>query len=74
MSTPDDPNNGTPGRDDEDDGDGPWRFALDEVGPEAEEQDTRPPIEPGSPSLENAVFVLLGALLTLALLVAVINP
>jgi hypothetical protein len=50
-----------------------WRFALDEVGPEAEEE-TRPPIEPGSPSLENVVFVVLGVLLTLALLLSVINP
>jgi hypothetical protein len=63
MSTPD-----------EADDDEPWRFALDEVGPEAEEQEVRPPIEPGSPSLENALFVLLGVLLTVALLFSVINP
>jgi hypothetical protein len=64
MSTPDDA---------EADADDGWRYALDEVGPEAEAE-SRPPIEPGSPSLENAVFVALGVLLTLALLVSVINP
>jgi hypothetical protein len=63
MSTPD-----------EADDDGPWRFALDEVGPEAEEEDTRPPIEPESLSLENALFVVLGVLLALAVLFSVINP
>ena len=34
----------------------PWRFSLDEVGEEAEPE----PIEPGRPTLENVVFVLLG--------------
>jgi hypothetical protein len=64
MSTPDDADT---------DADGGWRYGLDEVGPEAEAE-TRLPIEPGTPSLENAVFVALGALLALALLVSVINP
>jgi len=40
------------------DGEGEWRFGLDEVG---EEADVGPdPIEPGSPSVENAAFFLLG--------------
>jgi len=67
MSTPDDA---------EADDDG-WRFALDEVGPEAEAEadaEGRPPIEAGSPSVENALFVALGALLAVVLLVSVINP
>ncbi|WP_248897704.1 DUF7312 domain-containing protein [Haloplanus halobius] len=38
-----------------------WRFAVDEVGEDAPEPET---IDPGSPTLENAVFVLLGVLLT----------
>ena len=49
MSTPD-----------EADDDGPWRFALDEVGADAEEEDTRPPIQPESLSLEKALFIVLG--------------
>ena len=51
-----------------------WRFGLDDVGPEAESDDDRLPIEPGSPSLENVVFVVLGVLLTLVLLLSVVNP
>jgi len=47
-----------------------WQFGLDEVGPEAE---TAPePLEPGSPSLENAAFVLLGVALAVLLLVAAV--
>lgn len=41
-----------------DDGERKWRYELDEVGPDAE-QDVRA-IEPGSPSAENVVFFLLG--------------
>lgn len=38
--------------------DGEWRFGLDEVG---EDADLGPdPIEPGSPSVENVAFFLLG--------------
>lgn len=38
--------------------DGEWRFDLDEVG---EEADVGPdPIEPGSPSVENIAFFVLG--------------
>jgi hypothetical protein len=40
----------------------PWRFALDEVGEDAAEPE---PIEPGTPGLENVVFVLLGVALAL---------
>lgn len=43
-----------------------WRFALDEVGEDAEEPE-HPPLEPGSPDLENVVFVLAGAIGTLAI-------
>lgn len=37
-----------------------WEFDLDEVGPEAEEEEIGPPIEPGSPTLENVIPFLLG--------------
>lgn len=40
-----------------------WKYDVDEVGPEARED---PGIEAGSPDLENAAFVLLGALVTVA--------
>lgn len=43
-----------------------WKYDLDDVGPEAEpEEPDVPPIEKGNPSLENVVFVLLGALAAL---------
>ena len=48
-----------------------WRFSVDDVGPEAEAKAEPPepdPIEPESISLENAVFVGLGILLTLAII------
>lgn len=35
------------------------------------EPDERPPLEPGSPSLENALFVLLGVFVTLFVIVRV---
>ncbi|WP_101295717.1 DUF7312 domain-containing protein [Halegenticoccus soli] len=56
-------------RDADDEGE-EWRFGLDEVGEDAAE--ARPPLEPGSPSLENALFVLLGAVGTLFVLVAMV--
>jgi hypothetical protein len=39
---------------------------------EADGAAPRPPLEPGSPSLENALFVLLGVLLTLFVIVQVL--
>jgi hypothetical protein len=42
-----------------------WRFGLDEVGEDAETPD---PILPGSPTLEHTVFVILGALVTVAVI------
>ncbi|TQQ83532.1 hypothetical protein EGH24_01705 [Halonotius terrestris] len=54
--------------DDADDAD-EWRFAVDDVGPEAEpaapESDS---IEPESISAEHAAFVALGVLLTVAVI------
>ena len=45
-----------------------WRFALDDVGEEA----GPPPMEPGSPTAENALFVLVGVALTAVLVVGVL--
>lgn len=43
-----------------------WKYDLDDVGPEAEPDEPElPPVEKGAPSLENVVFVLLGALAAL---------
>lgn len=45
-----------------------WKYDLDEVGEEAdpdEEEEEARNLEPGSPSLENAVFVALGVATTL---------
>ncbi|PSQ06936.1 hypothetical protein BRC97_04480 [Halobacteriales archaeon QS_6_71_20] len=53
---------------------GQWRFALDEVGPEAEaerEAARNPPIEPEPVDVENALFVVAGVLGTLLLLFSV---
>jgi len=51
-----------------DDGDENWEYALDDVGPEADPDPEPEPLEPGSPSLENAAFVALGVAITLLLL------
>jgi len=40
-----------------------WRFAVDEVGEDADPVGPDP-IEPGTPTLENTVFVLLGVTLS----------
>lgn len=46
-----------------------WRFALDEVGPEAETETVEAdPIEPEEISLEHAGFVALGVALALGVL------
>lgn len=42
-----------------------WKYDLDEVGEDADDEHERETLEPGSPSLENAVFVLLGVFVTL---------
>jgi len=44
-----------------------WRFALDEVGEDAEPRG-RPEPEPGSPSAENVLFVVLGVAATLVVI------
>lgn len=52
----------------EDTGGREWRFALDEVGPEAESS----AIEPGRPSLENVLFFAFGAITALGLLISLL--
>ena len=65
------------------DSDGEWKYSIEDVGEDAEDGETpetkgeKPAdpeaidrrIEPGSPSLENALFVVLGALLALGTVV-----
>ena len=53
------------------DDDSEWRFGVDDVGPEADDQEPEPesePIEPEPISLEHAAFVGLGIMLTLAVM------
>lgn len=53
-----------------------WRFSLDEVGPEAQTDPDPPepdPIEPEPISLEHAVFVGLGVVLTLGFMMALVR-
>ncbi|SDM09250.1 hypothetical protein SAMN04487949_0817 [Halogranum gelatinilyticum] len=62
--------------DDSDDQSDEWRFSVDDVGEDAadvtpDEPRELPPIEPGSPSLENALFVLLGVVGTLLVFLSV---
>jgi hypothetical protein len=47
-----------------------WKFELDEVDEDGVVDD-RETIESGSPSLEHSVFVLLGALVTIGIIVRV---
>ncbi|NHN47505.1 hypothetical protein G9464_07840 [Halostella sp. JP-L12] len=56
--------------DNPEDADDGWKFELDEVDEEGMVDD-RDPIEPGSPTMENALFVLLGALVTVGIIVRV---
>jgi hypothetical protein len=49
-----------------------WQFGLDDVGPDGAVAAEPEPLEPGDPSLENVVFVLLGVVGTLLLLSTVI--
>ncbi len=52
-----------------------WRFGIDEVGEDAEPEDERPelpPLEPESPSLENAFFVALGVVGTIVVFVTLL--
>ena len=54
---------------DADDAAGEWRFAVDEVGPDAEpDEPAADPIEPEAISPEHATFVALGVLLTVAVI------
>ena len=53
--------------------DSDWKYDPEDVGPESEETPSEPrsepepePLEPGSPSAENALFVALGVLTMLA--------
>ncbi|EJN60701.1 DUF7312 domain-containing protein [Halogranum rubrum] len=54
--------------------DSEWQFSVDEVGEEAAneptEERTLPPLEPGDPSFENALFVLIGVVGTLLIFVS----
>lgn len=47
--------------------------ADDEGADEADELRPEPPIEPGTPSLENALFVLLGVLVALAVVARLVQ-
>ena len=51
------------------DDDSEWRFSIDAVGPDAEDDADDTTIEPESISLEHATFVVLGVLLTLGVVV-----
>lgn len=46
---------------------GEWRFELDEVDEDGVVQPERDPIDPGSPSMENVLFMLLGVALALGI-------
>jgi len=49
------------------DPDSEWTYELDDVGEDAEDDEIDLDLHPGSPSAENAFFVALGVLTTLAL-------
>ncbi|MFB6220704.1 MAG: hypothetical protein ABEH90_04625 [Halolamina sp.] len=54
-----------------DDEEGEWQFGLEDVTEGGQKRPAPPPIEPGSPSLEGTVFILLGVALTLYVLFGV---
>ncbi|WP_380675951.1 DUF7312 domain-containing protein [Salinigranum sp. GCM10025319] len=45
-----------------------WQFGLDEVGPDGIIEPEPEPLEPGTPTIENVIFVLVGVVGTLLLL------
>lgn len=47
-----------------------WQYELDEVGPDAEPEPDA--VEPGSPSLENVAFFVLGIALAVVLVVSIL--
>ena len=50
-----------------------WKYDLDEVGDDGDPDDgPGEPLEPGSPSMENAAFVLLGVLSMLFVFVRIL--
>lgn len=51
-----------------------WKYDLDEVGPEAEEEERRvgPPIEPDSPRLENVIPFVAGMALAIYIFLQVL--
>ena len=63
-----------------DDTESEWKFAIDDVGPEAEakreeerqESMRTRPIEPESIRLENAIFVVIGVALTIVLILTAV--
>lgn len=62
-----------------DGGDEQWQFGLDDVGDDgrtdaSDQPRVRDPIEPESPSAENAFFVLVGAAATVALFATALLP
>lgn len=50
---------------------GDWKYDVDEVGEDA--ADPTPALEPGSPSVENALFVILGVVTTLLVLASILG-
>ena len=77
----DDPDGFTPDADatdtaesttDEDEDEGEWQFGLDEVGPDGIVESEPEPLEPGTPTIENVFFVLVGVVGTLLLLWTVV--
>jgi len=51
------------------DGDNEWRFSIDAVGPDGDDETDDATIEPESISPEHATFVILGVLLTVGVVI-----